>query len=205
MKYLRYALALLAVAVLVFVAAPAAHAATLLHGEHSWPALGALAVGMTMPSAGVGAGVDGGTIFSGILPRELEGRLKRAFFAPLRWAPIAAGTTAAQQLLSDVNHDFVVSRMAYTARDAGTLAIVAQPPLFVEISLASGVIFTPGQQQRCELDNLAGTNRGALDLLVPIVIPAGEVFTVLLTNGTAATNLNVQLDLFGLRAARTLR
>jgi hypothetical protein len=202
-RYIVLALAML-VAMLAVPLAPAlAYAAPHAHQLHQLrfdPAsLVALAVGATslVPTSTVNP-----ASFSGFLPYELEKRGNlRTFFGSLRWPNLGAGVTLPANLVADINHDIVFTKLAYTARDAGTKALVDRPPLFVEIALGSNLLFTPGNRVLVELESIAGINRGERELIVPLVIPAGETFTMTLTNGWNVA-LDIEVDGIGCRSAR---
>lgn len=140
--------------------------------------------------------------FSGLLPAELADKEKRAYMAPLEWLALAAGAAAPVQLVADNNHDFIVTRIVYVARDAAA-AIVDRPLFLTDWSLVNGVSFTP-LNFPVELEAIAGSNRGLNEFMIPLVIPAGETLTVQGRNGTAAV-LNVRLTLIGFRSARARR
>jgi hypothetical protein len=196
----------LALVLLVALLAMALSAPDVAHAAVAHPpvfhplALGAMALGTSLsPSPTVAPAA-----FSGYLPAELERRGNlRAFFVPIRWAPIAAGAAGIPgQLIADPNHDIVITKMAYTARLAADNSMQDRPLLLAELSLGSNLLYTPGQGKAVELETIAGVNRGEREFVIPIVIPAGETFTVNLTNGSALI-LNVQLDLLGGRSARS--
>lgn len=184
--------AFLSVAVLV-----AAISAAMPHDAH------ALGIGGGALAAMGTSVVPGNNPFAGLIPDELLNRQKRAFIAPLDWTPIGAGLAANMPLVADANHDFLIYRIAYVARAVADGAIVASPPLLVDISLRSGVQFTP-QNFPVDLDNIGGSGRMAPDLAIPIVIPAGETLDVMLRSA-AAVNLNVRIALIGFRTARAVR
>lgn len=196
----RFAVLALVMLVAVLAAVPdVAHAAaSLVTGSHAWPALGALALA-TAPMA---VPANGASPFDGLIPSELAGRAKRTYMAPLEWLNLAAGAANSAQFVADANHDFCVTALRYVARDAAG-AIVVAPLLLTDWSLVNGTLFTPNLKP-VELEAIAGSNRGSQELLIPLVVPAGETLDVQLRNGTAAV-VNVRVTLIGFRTERARR
>lgn len=139
--------------------------------------------------------------FAGILPDALASREKRPYFIPLNWVPIAAGQTLPVLVVGDANQDFVCHRIVYTARDAATGAIVDRPLLTISMSKEGGEFFNPAEGGAVELENLAGRTGGSPELVIPLIIAAGDKLTASLTNGTAVA-LHVRATLIGFRSSR---
>jgi hypothetical protein len=190
------ALATLAMPAALYAGGPATHAAPHALG-YGLLALGGLALGTS-------AAASSASPFYGLLPDSLIGKDKRTYVAPLNWTPLAAGAAGVVvELTADANHDVVFHRLSYTARDNATLAMLDRPRILADLSLASGWEFTT-RQNPVELENLAGINRGAPELAIPLVVPAGETFRIALTNPGAAAIL-VQVALIGFRSVKASR
>lgn len=173
-----------------------AHAAVAFLTPHAH-VLGALALA-------TGPAVTASPLWETILPVELASRHKRSYFAPLEFLALAAGGAAPAILLSDINHDFVVTALRYVARDVtAAAAMLVAPLVLVDMSLVNGALFTPVGFP-VELDAIAGANRGSQELLIPLIIPAGETLSVQARNGTNAA-MNLRITLVGFRSERARR
>jgi hypothetical protein len=188
---------MLAAALLTVAIAAPAHAAGLAssHVLHFSPlafaglALGTSAIAVASP-------------FNGFLPSQLVDRVKKPVFIPLEWLALAAGAGGAASVTPDTNHDLVITKIVYTSRDAAN-ALVDRPLLLANLSITNSDEFTL-KNKPVELENIAGINRGSPELIIPIVVPAGQTFEVFLTNGSAAA-LNVRATVVGFRVPREAR
>lgn len=170
--------------------------AVLPHPAHASPLLGL--AGLALSTSVVP--VSSQSPFAGLIPAELLGREQRTYFAPLNWAPIAAGAAVALPLAVDVNHDIVIHRLSYTARDVNGV-IQDRPPLFLTMGFENGQSITPTDNSQVDIENIAGTNRGAPELVIPLIVTAGDKLVVTLTNASAVAQY-VRMAFIGFRSAR---